>query len=272
MAAEDGMVEILAGYLIPPPQMEFESSQVALRSDIARAETVERYARIWRFGNLAYTDELVLGRLGFEGPSAYADVWDETSHSFVPRLVPRGVASSFVIRLPDFRIVFQPRPPDVKPRSFTGALLSLLRQPSGRAWQIELDSVAESYSEWRRSIRSVTHAKGLLRLPNPTWQGRPHLETFFDNFALERAGVNLKFSDDATADEIAREMVDHAERGYGRATIVGERRQDGATVTYRTEEGGRRVAENLIPDEAGEVTPAALSEALPARPEVDEHG
>ncbi len=116
---------------------------------------------------------------------------------------------------------------------------------------------------WREGITRVLKARGRLETPNPHWRGREKLESFFQDFHVDEATLNLTFDDDAPADEVdvvVSQMVDHAERGYGSAVVVGERGQNGERVEYRTEV--EQTPATVPTDEHGEATWVGLAGLL----------
>lgn len=243
---------------------------IALTSGIAE---VERYRRTWRLGRIERRPmpqgDVIFSRLGFQGRDQETAVWDATSGDWVAQDVPRGEIVTFAVRLSDLRLAFQVTSA-IKAGSFVGALEALLnRELPDRPWVVELGTTRPSYAAWRQSVRRIVRARGTLETPNPHWRGREKFETFFEDFHVEEARLDLKFDEDAPAeavDEVVSQMVDHAERGYGSTVVVGESAQDGGQqVEYRTEVEQAPVTVPV--DEHGEATWTGLEELLEENPE-----
>lgn len=266
---------VLTGHLIQDQPQLFgtpaDAFVTALTSGIAE---VERYRRTWRLGRVdryrTSVGPLIYARLGYEGRQGEAAVWNEREKDWQLQSVPRGETVTFAVRLEDLRIAFQIRPPEIETGSFMGALEALLnRQESRRAWVVALDERRPSYAEWRRTVTRVVHARGRVETPNPHWQGREKFEALFDAFHLDHASLDLEFDPSAptdAVDEVADQMVSHAELGYGTATVVGEHGHNGPRDEYRTEAGP--VAASVPAESNGEATYVSLAELLGAEGEV----
>lgn len=248
-----------------------DALRTALTSGFAE---VERYRRVWRLGRLETVEtpsgQILYGRLGYQAREGETSVWNEATRDWEQQPVPRGETVTFAIRLTDLRIAFQIRPPSITVGGFIGAMEALLnRQEPERPWVIELGTSRPAYRAWRGTVSRVVRARGHLELPNPHWQGREKLESFFENFQLDEASVNLHFDPDApqeAVDDVVTQMVDHAERGYGSAVIVGEVTHNGARAEYRTEV--EQTPKFVPSDEHGEATSEGLAGLLDATEEV----
>lgn len=247
MAGERGRARVLRGRVVLKTELElFEDVGQTLRAALRGSglREVNRYGRTWRLGRV--TDEnldglgLLAGVFGFEGSDAETSVWDEEARDWRHRTYPRGETVSFAIRLDTLHIAFQVKPGVIDPGPFVSAFVALLDEesPSGRRWNIEMGVAKRPYSEWRQTVGRVTRTKAQLEIPNPNWRGRPRVEAMFEDFQLDHTRVDMTFRADADAsavEEVVAQFVDHAERGYGSAEVVGERSDTHETTTFRTD-------------------------------------
>lgn len=271
MAGERGRARVMVGRVVLKTEELYEDPSEVLRATLRGSglREVNRYGRTWRLGRI--TDDgldgtpLLIGVFGFEGSDAETAVWDEAARDWRHVHYPRGETVSFAIRLDSLQIAFQVKPGIIDPGSFVGAFIALLAEesPSGRRWDIEIGLAKRPYSEWRRNVRRVTRAKAQLELPNPNFRGRPKLERMFSDFQLDHGRIDFTFRENAEAsavDEVVTQLVDHAERGYGSAEVVGERADTREETTFRTE-GTADVAEVEAEDD-GVATSDGLASVL----------
>lgn len=247
MAGERGRARVLKGRIVLKSELElFEEVGATLRAALRGSglREINRYGRIWRLGRVNDVEidglSLLVGIFGFEGSDIETAVWNERTRDWSQQQFPRGETVSFAIRLDTLEIAFQVKPGVIDPGPFVSAFVALLDEesPSGRRWNIEMGMAKRPYSEWRQTVGRVTRAKAQLGLPNPNWQGRPKVETMFELFELDHTRVDFTFRADADAsaiDEVVGQLVDHAERGYGSAEVVGELSNTHETTTFRTD-------------------------------------
>jgi hypothetical protein len=247
VAGERGRARVLVGRVVLKTELElFEETGPALRAALRGSglREINRYGRVWRLGRVNDVDldgiPLLVGVFGFEGADAETAVWDEAARDWRHSTYPRGETVSFAIRLDNLQIAFQVRPGVIDPGPFVSAFVALLDEesPSGRRWDIQTGLANQPYGEWRKTVRRVTRAKAQLVLPNPNFRGRPKIERMFTDFQLDHTRVDMTFRADAetsAVDEVVDQLVDHAERGYGSAEVVGERSDTHETTTFRTD-------------------------------------
>ncbi len=255
--------KIARAQIIPPvqPSLFQESSGTELVSLLVPGASTERYQRTWHVGRTAIEDDILYGRLGFEG-SGTADLWNEDRKDFEEARTPAGVASPFAIHLTDLSLVFQTRGQDIRVTSFIGAMRGILRDASDQDWRIETARSHMSFDEWRSTVTRVTQMRFTLRPPNPNYEGRPDLERLIAGANLSAADLTLRSDVGVTTDsQIVRELLDHVNRGYGNGVSVGERPIDGEIVesVYSTElDGETEVSIRPANPETGEVEPETL--------------
>lgn len=171
-----------------------------------------------------------------------------------------GAASPFVIRLNDLAIVFQTRRQDIRVASFIGAFQAMLRTiDSNKQWSLESLTGTMPFHLWRRDLEisrirfkvgrsaSLPVASGLISLM---------VQCKSDMAALElraKGGIDVD-------GELIRELLQHADAGYGELVAVGRKR--GSTASERVWvsalEGESVVAEVSINADTGEAAFSAL--------------
>lgn len=254
--------------IVPPVQGSLlpsdEPSAQLVRVVVAGA-TTERYNRIWHVGRTWIQDNILFGRLGYEG-SAAADLWDEERKDFRDTRTPSGVVSPFAISLRSFLLVFQTRSSDIQVTSFTGALQGILRDASGQEWRIQPARHEIGFREWRNTVGRVTQMRFNVERPNPNYQDRPDVEKLIDGAALSSAEIVLKSDQSIYTDaDIVLQLLDHVDRGYGRDVAVGERTVSGEVVesVYTSQlRGETEVAVVPANPDTGEVEPETLQHEL----------
>jgi hypothetical protein len=243
--------------IVPPGPTLFDDSPGTVVVDALQSDTlVIRYGRTWRVGGVLVENGFLYGRLGFESTHP-EDLWDPDKKDFDEVDVPGGVAAPFAIRLADLRVVFQVRGPFIRITSFTGALRALLREATfNDGWQIEFRQNRMAFRTWRETVKRVTRLRARLEPPNPNYEGRPSIRALIEGAHLVGANLDLQSEDLNTDAEIVRELLDHVQRGYGEATVIGQRDTDAGEVetVYSTALGGSTdVTEAPVNEDTGEV-------------------
>ena len=116
--------------------------------------------------------------------------------------------------------------------------------------------------------------------PNPNYEGRPDVERLIAGASLSAADIVLLRSEDGivTDADIVAQLLDHAERGYGRDVAVGERTVEGEIVesVYSSElHGETEVIVVPANPETGEVEKDTLRQELTGQDDprhAGEHG
>lgn len=253
--------------IIPPGQLSLfvPDPADAVRSILVPGASTERYSRTWHVGRTELEDNILYGRLGFEG-SGLADLWSEEDKDFQETQTPAGVASPFAIQLSHLRMVFQTRGQDIRVTSFTNALRGILRDASEQDWRVEADRREVSFTQWRATVDKVVQMRFFVEPPNPNYEGRPDIERLIEGASLSAAELVLRSDDGIITDaEIVTQLLDHVERNYGRDVAVGERMVDGEVVesVYSSElRGETEVAVVPANPETGEVEKETLKQEL----------
>jgi hypothetical protein len=253
--------------VIPPQQPSLFEPDPGdeVRRILVPGASTERYGRIWHVGRTEVEDGILYGRLGFEG-SGLADLWSEDDKDFQETRTPAGVAAPFAIQLTGLRMVFQTRGQDIRVTSFVGAMQGILRDATGQSWRIETDRREVTFAQWRSTVEKVTQMRFTVEPPNPNYEGRPDLERLIEGASLSAAEIVLRSEDGIVTDaDIVTQLLDHAERGYGRDVAVGERTVDGEVVesVYSSElHGETEVAVRPANPETGEVERETLRQEL----------
>jgi hypothetical protein len=253
--------------IVPPGQLSlFEPTPGGeVRRILVPGASTERYNRIWHVGRTELEDGILYGRLGFEG-SGFADLWSEVEKDFRETQTPAGVAAPFAIQLSDLRMVFQTRGQDIRVTSFVGAMQGILRDATDQSWRIETDRREVTFTQWRSTVDRVTQMRFTVEPPNPNYEGRPDVERLIEDASLSAADIVLRSEDGIVTDaDIVAQLLDHAERGYGRDVAVGERTVEGEIVesVYSSElHGETEVIVVPTNPETGEVEKDTLRQEL----------
>ena len=253
--------------IVPPEQPSlFEPDPGGeVRRILVPGASTERYNRIWHVGRTELEDAILYGRLGFEG-SGFADLWSEDEKDFQETRTPAGVAAPFAIQLSDLRMVFQTRGQDIRVTSFVGAMQGILRDATDQIWRIETDRREVTFTQWRSTVDKVTQMRFTVEPPNPNYEGRPDVERLIQGASLSAADIVLRSEDGIVTDaDIVAQLLDHAERGYGRDVAVGERTVEGEIVesVYSSElHGETEVIVVPANPETGEVEKDTLRQEL----------
>ncbi|WP_329107062.1 hypothetical protein OG792_02810 [Micromonospora sp. NBC_01699] len=257
MSPRNHVGKLARARIVPPSQGSLlgTPAEQVLAALVPGAETI-RYRRLWRLGQVHHVDQYLHGRLGYEA-STGVDLWDEAEQDFEHTDVPGGLATPFAIRLADLALIFQTRKQDIRVTSFTGAMLDILQQATGESgWDIVALSRAQSFGEWRRSVRNVRRLRLHLERPNPNYEGRPEVERLIEGLHLEVATLDLRGERIDTDVELTQQLMDHVTRGYGHAVAAGERDVEGETVetVWASELNGESTIVSVPASESGEVS------------------
>jgi hypothetical protein len=206
----------------------------ALVRSLVRGTRIERHNRAWRMGPVHEEDGVIVGRIGYEAGSL-AEVWDDALADFREEQLPAGLTSPFAIDVGRARVAFQLRTGQIRVRSFTGALESLMNQasPTDR-WRVGPAVRTIPLERWVRTVDRVIRLRVVLNRPNPHYGDRKSIERVIEGANARMAEVvwqsdadNLKGLD--LDDEFVQEAVRHTKK-YGRAKAVGEKH--GVAVTW----------------------------------------
>ncbi|WP_433792664.1 hypothetical protein [Actinoplanes sp. CA-252034] len=243
--------------IVSPDQMNLLGAPAdLLRSALQPGFRDERYKRLWRLSRTREQSGFVYGHLGFESQSE-ADLWADDEQEFEPAEVPNGAASPFVIRLKDLTMVFQTRRQDIRVASFISAFQAMLRTiDKNKQWRLEPLTGKMSFHNWRREMEKISRVRFKIKKedPQPSDGGLVSLmlQCKPDLAALElRAKDGIEVSGD-----LMRELLQHAESGYGELVAVGRRKDNPASerIWVSTLEGESVVSEVPIDPETGEAT------------------
>jgi len=244
---------------------ELASPGLELSRLLVPGATVERYSRIWHVGKTETDDDVLFGRLGFEG-SGIADLWSDQELDFQETPTPAGVAAPFAISLTTLALAFQTRRRDIRVTSFTGALQGILREVSGQDWSVEAYRTQMTFAQWLASVDRVTEMRFRFNPPNPNYEGRPTLQKLIEGASLSAADVVLRSDDGIVTDaEIVDEFIRHVSLGYGSNVSVGPRTSDTEVVesVFASElQGESEVRERPANPETGEVERETLRQEL----------
>jgi hypothetical protein len=123
-----------------------------------------------------------------------------------------------------------------------------------------------SFSQWRSTVQRVIQMRFHVEQPNPNYQGRPYLERLIEDASLNVAEISLHSESGIVTDaDIVTQLLDHVDRGYGRAVAVGERVVDDQVVetVYSSELNGEtEVTYRPANPETGEVERDTLRQEL----------
>lgn len=239
--------------------------------------STSRYGRTWFLGRVQIDNGVLSGRIGFEAEGV-ADVWDPARTDFIETAIPSGVTSPFVLRLSDLAMVFQTRGAIIKVNSFVGAMQALLREATREEWTLVTSQRKITFEGWRATVTRVTRMRFHLVPPNPNYEDRPDVQRLLAESSAAGATVDLSNPDGLTDSEIVEQLIDHVQRGYGDATMFGERNApDGRTVesVYNTRLQGESEVHDRPTDEHGDVPIEELTRELTGdqtAEQADEHG
>lgn len=194
-----------------------------LRSALNAGVPLERYRRLWRFGQTHEVDGCLRGHLGYEREKN-ATLWDLTKQDFTKASVPNGAAAPFMIRLSDLTVVFQPKP-DLRIDSFIGALQAMIRTQTGETgetgWRVTPLTGEVSFTEWRDHIDLVTRVRLRLTRPGPGTTESGLVASIAES-GSDLATVELRAAEGLKASApLVNELARLAEEGYGEFAAKG---------------------------------------------------
>src|ERR1700722_16152726 len=144
---DTGKVAFGTLFLEEPP---LSGALAALEESLSPGTAITRYDRTWRFGQWVnmLDEQVIVGRMGFESRDAPTEIWDEKRQDFVKRHPRLGQTCQFAINRATLAIGFQLRGQTIKPQTFRGNFLALLRE-SGHQWKFDLDGVEQpAWDDW----------------------------------------------------------------------------------------------------------------------------
>jgi hypothetical protein len=247
----------------------------ALRSSPA---PIQWRQRLWRFSEISSSRAissirspvrrpprtLIFGRLGFEREGVTTAVFRDSR--FAQQAVPYGNFSPFAIDATNFNMVFQTRGDDIRVNSFASAFGALLRSTAYGSFRLESSTSTTTLSDWLNTVARVTRLHVRAELPNPNWRGRPQTEDLFAAMNLTSYTADFRGDDVRSDAEFARELIQHADMGYGEASADAERETNGSilAVSYQSSLGGETTLSERIAEteDGGAVLNQTLADEL----------
>ncbi|MGW4942999.1 hypothetical protein ACWEOZ_15600 [Actinoplanes sp. NPDC004185] len=234
-----------------------------LRHAFQAGYPLERYRRLWRFGQTHEVNSCIRGHLGY-GREKNAALWDLNKQDFANAPVPNGAAAPFVIRLSDFTVVFQPKP-DLRLNSFIGALQAMIRtQTRETGWRVAPLTGEVSFDDWRTQIDLVTRVRfRMTRSGSEQTQSR--LIALLGESGADLASVELRAADGLeTSAPLVIELAHLAESGYGEFAAKGLVGQGSGTMReWSSNLGGESIMTEVeLEADSGEASWKALDEQL----------
>jgi hypothetical protein len=228
---------------------------------------VTRYGRTWLMGQSRVDGLYLFGRIGFESEGSVTEVWDEDRTDFTQLAIPSGVTAPFLLALTTLKMAFQTRGSLIKVNSFIHAMQALLKESTGEDWRLVTSRRVVTFEQWRDSVQKVTRMRFHLVRPNPNYEGRPDVERLLEEIGAEAETLEVQNPDGLQTDaDLVGQLLDHVGRGYGDATITGERQEDDRVVetVYDTRLGGESELHERPADATGEVPESELRAELTA--------
>lgn len=234
-----------------------------LRSALHAGYPLERYRRLWRFGQTHELDGCVRGHLGYEREKN-ATLWDRNKQDFAKAPVPNGAAAPFMIRLSDLTVVFQPKP-ELRLDSFIGALQAMIRtQTRETGWRVAPLTGEVSFDEWRSQVDLVTRVRFRMTRPGSKL-AQNRLIALLTEPGSDLATVELRATEGLeTSAALVLELANLAERGYGEFAAKGVTGEASGTLREWTStlRGESIMTEVEVEPESGEAPWNALDEQL----------
>lgn len=263
--------------LIPPAQQDFFATpRDQILGAIKPGNRATKYNREWIVGQTEIVDDVLSGRIGFQGEEGLAEIWDDELQDFVPTAVPSGLTAPFAIDLRDFALAVQPRGSQIKVNSIRVALETLLRD-SGFRWTIEGYQTPISFGAWKDSVDRVVSVKLTIRTPNPHYHDAKSVQDIMEQLGSDVTQLEARSETGIDMDApIVVESQAHVERGYGESEYKGLR-AEGSEVRetiYTSGVGAEEQSQEADVDpESGEVPTHKLREILAeATPRVEDEG
>lgn len=241
----------------------------ALLRALNPAVSVERYSRLWRLSQPTAEDEWVTGRLGFLEPTTTAGIdYSEDNRDFIEieEQHAGGTFSNFAIHIPSQYIIFElkPKPNEILPNSFLGALKAILQRDQFARLTAELIFESGKLDEWLDTVDKVASIKIDLRRPNPDYTGRPaSIKRILEDTNASTVKIEAKSEDDdglKIQDSELHEYAEYAaEEGYGSIKATGDR--EGRTSNFESIRHVPRERITVDEDENSESLLAKLKQA-----------
>jgi hypothetical protein len=254
--------------LLPPTQSELYRTEIErVVSAFVPGTAVTRYGRTWLMGQSRVDGLYLFGRIGFESEGSVTEVWDEDRTDFTQLAIPSGVTAPFLLALTTLKMAFQTRGSLIKVNSFIHAMQALLKESTGEDWRLVTSRRVVTFEQWRDSVQKVTRMRFHLVRPNPNYEGRPDVERLLEEIGAEAETLEVQNPDGLQTDaDLVGQLLDHVGRGYGDATITGERQEDDRVVetVYDTRLGGESELHERPADATGEVPESELRAELTA--------
>ncbi|QIZ98635.1 hypothetical protein [Leifsonia sp. PS1209] len=249
---------------IPPAQQTLlDSPEEHILKAVAPGRRANRYGREWIVGQTVLevdgssAPRVLTGRIGFQGESGTAEIWDDELQDFVPTAIPSGLTAPFAIDLVTLSAAMQPRGSVIKINSLIGAFEALLNA-DGERWRLEGLKRPMSLAEWKETVSKVVSVKFTIREPNPHYHGARDLEEIMNDFeseVIQLEARNEKKGINTQADFLL-ETEAHIGRGYGEGEYHGVRGEgsDAHETVYSTRVGAEEESEEVPVDpDTGEV-------------------
>lgn len=240
-----------------------------------------RYGRTWHLSR-PRTDQanrVWAGRIGFVREEDVSTViWDDDAQDFVRHGVPGGVIVPFAVALDSSVAAFQLRSGVVRPKTFTGALQSLLNAASRTyGWEVRPLVTRATFEQWRAQVAQITEFSFRLERPNPNYHDNERVEDLIEDLRLQVASLRGRARDGEAINvesDTFRQFLDHVRRDHGRGVVRGEL-QDREETEWRSSDGGvvpaTRAVESTDAEEidAADLITAALDPPAGARPQAE---
>jgi hypothetical protein len=255
--------------LIPPAQQTLlDTPEGHILEAISPGQRATRYGREWIVGQTTHEKEdfgagsgSLTGRIGFQGESGTAEIWDDDIQDFVPTAIPSGLTAPFAIDLDTLTAAMQPRGSIIKINSLIGAFEALL-SADGDRWRVVGLRNPMSLEAWKNSVAKIISVKFTIREPNPHYFDAASLEDLMNDLESEAIQLEARNENGLNANsEFLKQTEGHIGRGYGEGEykgVRGEGSQAHETV-YSTRVGAEEESEEIAVDPTtGEVASADL--------------
>lgn len=248
----------------PPPM--FPDSRESILQALQPGTKVERYRRTWRVGAVQYRENILVGKLGYEGAEGLAEIWDEEASDFTEVAVPAGLTAPFAINLESLEMVVQPRG-QTKLNGILGAVEQMLLQLHNVPWKIRAPRKEVTFEKWRSSVAKVTSVRFRVLKPNPHYRGTPDIEALLEESEADVVRIELQADTDEGIDTnspFVDQSQRHVESGYGEARYVGQKvTPTGARESvYNSKLNSEEETEETNADQYGEVPFDSLTDVL----------
>lgn len=215
----------------PAALFEADEFRESLLRALNPAVSVERYSRSWRLSQPTTEDEWVAGRLGFLEPTVTPGItYSEDDQDFIELEEQHagGTFSNFAIHIPSQYIIFElkPKPNEIRPNSFVGALKAILHQDNFERLTAELIFDSAKLNEWLDSVDKVSSIKIALRRPNPDYTGRPEaIKRILEETNASKVKIEAESEEDGleVQNSELHDYADYAEEGYGSISATGNK-------------------------------------------------